>query len=272
MAQLSYRQTQDFLREQLSGDIVPTKFAIFSDLKASGLSVAKAIDESFQSGLDRLATLLAKQFADDSSPEQARIVTQLLLADQLGLETAERLTLLEDGRYNVRAITAAAEMRVLSDEVQHALVTRHQDHSDAMVRFIRNPAAITAFLGELVHHPDERVGTALAHESSSRMRRQPDDPATQTLFNLMILRGSSHHVEILAPVAQSAEQLESLHRNAPPTPRVLLKFVENPNCSRTILCDVIETPLLKIQPGGRQLIEQAKKQIENRMSVETPSP
>jgi hypothetical protein len=223
---------------------------------------AKTLTEAITQSVDRLVEHLGQP--SDTSPEQIAILRKLTCADGLYLSTETRVALMEDAKYNAAAIKAAANMRNLPELVQHKLVMEMQHHPEAMVAYIKNPKAMPQYLGELVHHHDTMVRLFLAAESASRMRINPNDAPTRTLFNLVAQRREREHIEYLVPVASDATQLEHLFQTAPKTPRVLAKFVDNPYSSQEILHSISSMPELNFTPGGKKILEAAREHYKRR--------
>lgn len=268
MEKPTFQRAQEYLTEQINfGPVIKRVGVVLNANLDAALDVGRRLDDVIQSALEKVETAIERKLADFSDVNQRRTI-EFFYAQSRRMPANMQVEMLIEGKDSSSVALAAAQQRKVPESVQFALVEHCSRHSNAMRALATNPETRPSALWPLIEHPDFDVRQVVAAHIGNRMRIDEIsiNSEKQSVYNAIVDVYEGEFAEYLVPVCRDPEQIQQMFDQTPMTPSNARLFVENPYSPDGVLLDIVSSTTTRLMPGGGNVLEDAKKLLENRLN------
>lgn len=268
MQKPTFQRAQEYLTEQINlGPVIKRVGVVLNANLDAAFDVGRRLDDVIQSALEKVEAAIERKLADFSDVNQRRTI-EFFYAQSRRMPANMQVEMLVEGKDSSSVALAAAQQRKVPESVQFALVEHCSRHSNAMRALAANPETRPSALWPLIEHPDFDVRQVVAAHIGNRMRVDEIsiNSEKQSVYNAIVDVYEGEFAEYLVPVCRDPEQIQQMFDQTPMTPSNARLFVENPYSPDGVLLDIVSSTTTRLMPGGGNVLEDAKKLLENRLN------
>lgn len=273
-----FQTAQDFLAQRIQFGNIVKRVAVTINANIGNLSnsidIGRRIDAIFEFAFDKVEAAIDEKLSAISDKNQ-KLAVEFFYAQSRGISAQRQVEMLADSGYSSTVSLAAAKQRNIPDALQSALIDNCSSHVDSMRALVSHTDINPKYLLPLAEHQHYDVRFSLAEHIGNRMRITENlTNEKQNVYNTIVDHYDGDFADFLVPVCKNPDQIQQMFDQTPMLPGKVRLFVENPYSPDRVLLDIVSSTTTKFLPGGNDVIEDAKRLLDNRINKNesTPTP
>lgn len=265
----TFQTAQQFLADRIQLGAMIKRVGVAINTKFGELGNNQRVSERLHAIIDSVFDTVQSAIDDKLSAisdESEQIAVQFIYAQSRKIAENDQLAMLMRGKSSSMVSHAAANQRHVPVAVQFALLETCGEHVSTMRTLLTKTNLHPNVVGTLATHPSSEVRLDVAKHIGMRMKIAENlTNEKQNAYNAIVDAYEADYADYLIPVCKRADQIQQMFDETPMVPSKVRLFVDNPYTPDRVLLDIISSTVTKLMPGGSDVIEDARKVIENRI-------